>query len=513
MMVYQFPGARRHFHLRIEEFEGMQQLRVFAGGIATETNTFCPVLTGLDDFAVQRSDDASARESASVTFDLPEIWGTLAEARGDDFFFSLMAWAQPAGITKKSAYESLRDELLRDLQAAMPIDTALLMLHGAMIAQGYEDCEEDIIRRVRDIIGPNAVIGVELDLHCHLTYSKLERADIVITYKEYPHTDINDRARELFHLSIESRRGRFRPTMTLYDCQMVGQFPTSRQPLRGIIDAMMQAEKRKGILSISFAHGFPFADMPHVGAKMLVVTDNDPNLALQVAEEFGLRLRAVRQVIGFDSISLPMDAALRLAMQSDKHPVVVADQSDNAGAGAPSDATYALRWLIERDAQDAAVAILYDPEVVKIAKKAGVGAAISVRLGGKTGRHSGDPLDLDVTVVAIASNHVHPFPQAVGEPVLFSLGDVAALRRGSIDIVVCSMRCQCYSPCVFSELGIDPKVKRILVVKSTQHFYGAFASIAAEVVYMAGPGAVSPDPRQIAYTRLDTQALYPWTGR
>jgi microcystin degradation protein MlrC len=486
-------------------------MKIFAAGIATETNTFSPVPTSREDFLVQRGKDLLAGRAEHPSLDLSEPWGKQAEARADVFVFSLMAWAQPSGVTVQSAYEELREELVADLQAAMPVDVVLLMLHGAMIARGYDDCEEDIIRRVRDIVGPEAVIGVELDLHCHLSPSKIQSADIVITYKEYPHIDMNARARELFDLAVATKLGNVRPTTALFECRMVGLYPTSRQPLRGFVDAMKEAELRKGVLSVSFGHGFQFADVPHVGAKVLVVTDNEQGLAERVAREFGSRVYELRHEIGFDSLSLPMEESLERALASDKKPVVVADQSDNTGGGAPGDATFALGWLLDHQAEDVALAIFYDPEVVRVARKAGVGAQLSVRLGGKMGPFSGSPVDLKVVVLSLLDNYTHVFPQQSGEPWLFPAGDVVALRSGGIDIVVGSERCQCFSPSIFSDLGIDVRLKHIVVVKSVQHFYGAFAPIAGEVIYMAAPGAVAPDPRQLTYDRLDTRRLYPWT--
>jgi len=153
---------------------------------------------------------------------------------------------------------------------------------------------------------------------------------------------------------------------------------------------------------------------------------------------------------------------------------------------------------------------LYDPEVVRIARKAGNGATLPVRLGGKTGPFSGDPVDMEVTVLSMLEDYWHRFPQQSGEPWSFRAGDVVALRCGSIDVVVSSERCQCFSPSVFSDLGIDIERKRLLIPKSAQHFYGAFAPIAAEVIYMAAPGANVPDPKGLSYRRLDTGRLYPW---
>jgi microcystin degradation protein MlrC len=485
-------------------------MRIFAAGIATETNMFSPIPTGLEDFFVQSGLDAARGHVLYPGLDLSVTWGRLSAAGGHEFTFSLNAWAEPSGLTLASAYESLRDQLLTDLRAAMPVDVVLLMLHGAMVAHGYDDCEEDLIGNVRRIVGPDAAIGVELDLHCHLTEVKIAAADIVITYKEYPHVDINDRARELFDLSVAIRRGEIRPTMAVFDCRMCGLYPTSRDPMRGFVDDMRRAERLPGVLSISFAHSFHFADLPHVGAKVLAVTNDDAALAKELAAQFGVRAYRLRKEIGVDVLSLPMEEAFARASASSATPVVIADQSDNTGAGAPGDATFALRWVLDHDVPDVAMAIFYDPELVRIAKKAGRGARLPVRLGGKLGPSSGDPVDMEVTVLAVLEDYMHVRPQRFGEAMSFPVGDIVALRCGTTDIVVGSKRCQCFCPSIFRDLGIDPQRKRLLIPKSTQHFYGAFAPVASQVIYMAGPGAVPPNPRQLSYRRLDTKRLYPW---
>ena len=485
-------------------------MKIFAAGIATETNTFAPIPTGLVDFNIQRGSAVVKGQVDYPSLDLTQTWGQQAKAIGAEFVFGLMAWAMPSGTTVTHAYETLRDEILHDLRQAMPVDIVLLNLHGAMVAQSYDDCEEDLIRRVRDIVGRNVIIGVEFDLHCHLSESKIASADLVVIYKEYPHTDVNDRAIQLFELAVDSHAERIRPTMALFECRTVGMYPTSRQPMRGFVDSMIEAEGKGGVLSLSLGHGFQFADVPHVGAKMLAVTNNDLELARRIARQFGERVYALRREIGFDSVSLPMELALRRAMDSEGSPVVVADQSDNVGGGAPGDATFVLRWLLDNNVQDAALAIFHDPGVVEIAKKAGVGSSLNVRLGGKLGSYSGDPLDLTVTVISIVGNYMHAMTQKTGKDWEFPVGDVVALRCGTLDLIVGSERCQCFSPTIFSDLSINPRTKKILIPKSYQHFYGAFAPIASEVIYMVAPGAVPPDPRQISYRRLETGRLYPW---
>lgn len=486
-------------------------MRIFAAGIATETNTFSPIPTALGDFIIQRGTEVIAGEIRYPSLNLADPWGEQARARGDELVFSLMAWAEPAGPTVRVAYETLREEILRDLRAAMPVDVVLLMLHGAMVAQGYEDCEEDLIRHVRAVAGPHAVIGAELDLHCHLSEAKIASANLVITYKEYPHTDPADRARELFDIAVATRLGKVRPTMALFDCHMAGLYPTTREPMRGFVDALQAGEKRSGVLSLSLGHGFQFADVPHMGAKVLAVTDGDPDLARRVAREYGLALYGLRDAIGCESFSLPLDEALTRALASAQRPVVVADQSDNPGGGAPGDATFALRWLLDHQVEEVGMAFFYDPEVLRIARRAGKGARLPLRLGGKLGPASGDPVDLEATVTGFIEHYRQPFPKQSGATDWLEQGAVVALRAAGIDLMVTDGRAQCFSPAIFSDFGIDPRSKRLLIPKSAQHFHATFAPIAGEILYMSAPGAVSPDPRRIPYRRIVTHRLYPWT--
>ncbi|PHZ85476.1 M81 family metallopeptidase [Paremcibacter congregatus] len=483
-------------------------MRIFTAGLSTESNTYSPMPTGFDDFEIVRASDLSPVDPDFGMFDLFGMWRNNALARGDDFILSLAAFAQPSGVTVRSVYETLRDEILLSLKQTGPVDVVLLFLHGAMVAEGYEDCEGDIITRVREIVGPDVTIAVELDLHCHLTELMVAQADIIITFKEYPHIDVNDRAEELFDLAVRAQSGELRPTMAMFDCKMVGIYPTSEPALRRFVDHMSEVEQEDGVLSVSFGHGFPAGDVTEAGCKMLVVTDNDLPLAEELAEKLGQEIYDLRHEIGFKTV--PMAEALSRALASDRSPVVVADQADNAGGGAPGDATFALRWLLENKAQNVAMAIFYDPEVVRLAKSAGEGAKLKVSLGGKLGPTSGDPVDLDVAVLAVKDDYSHRFPQGEGKPVFLSVGDVVALRAEGIDLIVSSKRGQCFSPCIFEDLGIDPTTKQLLIPKSMQHFYGAFAPIASEVIYMASFGAMQMDVTQISYEHMTTADKFPW---
>jgi microcystin degradation protein MlrC len=484
-------------------------MKVFCAGIATETNTFAPVPTTLKDFYIIRTAELHAEE--------PEIEGVReiilaflekTKERGWTFDFSLYAVAEPSGTTVRAAYENMRDEILHDLKAAMPVDAVLLPLHGAMVADGYDDCEGDLIARIREIVGPDVKIGVELDLHCHLTHLMVEKSDAIVLFKEYPHTDMLDRAADLFEIVADSVEAKITPTMALYDCRMISFFLTSFEPMRSFVDHMLALEGKDGVLSVSFAHCFPWGDVPECGARMLVITDNNPYKAAELAEELGQQLFNMRNEVILKPLSLDAAFDKALSIPPSNKPVVIADQADNAGGGAPSDSTFALRAMLERGITDAGIALFWDPIVVQIAMAVGPGARLNIRLGGKMGPTSGDPLDLTVTVIGVIEDMYQEFPQT-DRMIPSSCGDSVALHCNGIDIIVNSIRTQVFSPKVFTNFGIDIAQKRLLVVKSTQHFYAGYKSIASEIIYMAAPGAISPIFTEIPFTRVDLNK-FPW---
>ena len=213
-------------------------MRIFIATLGTETNTFSPLPTGRQTFEETLCLREASRHSTHFAAVPVVTWRRLGEADGHTIVESLSAFAQPGGPTVRTVYEGLRDEILGDLQAAHPVDAVLLFLHGAMVAEGYDDCEGDVIRRCRAIVGPRVPIGVELDLHCHITPAMVEHATAIVTFKEYPHVDVGDRAADLYRLVAAAARGAVRPVSALYDCRMVGMFRTPVAPVRGFVDRL-----------------------------------------------------------------------------------------------------------------------------------------------------------------------------------------------------------------------------------------------------------------------------------
>jgi microcystin degradation protein MlrC len=478
-------------------------MKLFIASLATETNTFSPMPTSLKSFHVTRGGDYSAYPPFKDS--VLALWHKMGNARGWDVTESICALAEPAGKTLKAVYEFFRNEILHDLEVAGKVDAVLLDLHGAMVADGYDDCEGDLIAAVRRVVGPDVPIGVELDLHCHISDTMIAQATAIISYKEYPHTDFAARAIELFNLIADTVEGKVKPTMAAYDCRMVALYYPTQEPTRSFVDKLYALEGSDGILSLSLGHGFPWGDVPDLGTKMIAITDNDMTQAEELAQALGREFYAMREQVLPRYYSI--DEAIDYALGVTGGPVVLADVSDNAGGGAPSDSTYVLKRLLERGITDVAIGCFYDPIAVGVAMDAGEGARLELRVGGKLGRMSGDPLDLTVDILGISPDAVQYFgPEDNRQTV--PLGSSVGIRTNGIDIVLISERTQTFSPEVFTNVGIDPTQKKIVIVKSTQHFHARFAPIAVEVGYIGAPGAVAPNFKAIPFERVD-RALWP----
>ncbi|TDP71781.1 alpha/beta fold hydrolase [Roseateles toxinivorans] len=473
-------------------------MKIFSCLFATETNTFAPAPTGWGSFhehVIYRG-DASKRASKGFGIYMAEMERLLA-AEGHELVESVTAFAQPLGRTVREVYESLRDDILEDLRAAGSVGAVILVLHGAMVAEGYDDCEGDLLERVRAIVGPDVPIGVELDLHCHFTERMRRNADTIICFKEYPHVDAVPRMKELIRIVLDTASAKVRPTTAVFDCKMVGLWFTTREPMISFVKRMQEVEQRPGVLSVSLGHGFPWADVPESGCKLWVVTDNDPALAAAVAEELGREFWDLREQTVIPTMSA--DQAMKAALAVQGGPVVMADIADNPGGGAMSDSTFLLRAVLDRGIADTAFGFFWDLGAVRICADAGVGAQVALRVGGKCGPASGDPVDLPVVVKAIIDDHVQ-IGMGGGEE-RTPLGQTVWVQAANgMDIVLVSIRGQVFSPKAFTDLGINLAGKKLIVLKSTQHFHAQFAPIAKEVLYVTTPGAKDMNFGRLPYT-------------
>ncbi|WP_158817851.1 M81 family metallopeptidase [Methylocapsa sp. S129] len=480
-------------------------MRIFTASLATETNTFSPVPTDRASFEMAFYAGPGQHPDTPTLCSAPiVVLRRRAREEGFTLIEGTAAWAEPGGLLQRKAYEELRDEILGQLRAALPVDGVVLGLHGAMVAQGYDDCEGDLLACVRDIVGPGVLIAAELDPHSHLTRKRVANADILAAFLEFPHTDFVDRAEHVVDLALRALRGEIRPVISMFDCRMIDVFPTSREPMRGFVDRIRALQGQDGILSISLIHGFMAADVPELGTQMLVVTDGDAAKGAALARRLGLEVFAMRgrtamPMLGIDA---GLDSALALAARKTGRPVVMADVWDNPGGGVAGDGTLILHRILARKIGNVAVATIWDPIAVVFCLAAGESAKLALRFGGKAGPNGGAPIDAVVEVIRAVPESWQSFGAS-----RVTLGPAALVRlEGSdIEVILNTNRTQTFEPDVFSNLGVDPMQKAILLIKSTNHFYAGFAPIAQEIIYIDAGAPYPSHPRETQYRKLSRE--------
>lgn len=478
-------------------------MNVFISTLLHETNTFSPIPCDRASYEENLWVAGDAIFDSCHDFAGPSIvWRDAVTQSGGTITAGLSLAAMPSGPTPRPLYEEICQTILERLRQCGTVDLVLLFLHGAMVAEGVEDCEGDLLVRIRAQVGAEAVIGVLLDLHGHITKTMIDYADALITCKEYPHIDFAQRAAELFDLCTRLTEGGAQAVRVLYECGMVNRWGTTSQPMRGFVDRLIALERERKVLSVSFAHGFSWGDVEEAGARILVITDGDPQAGQILADTLGEEIWRIREAAAQHYVSI--DEALDSAIALPAGPVVLADVADNAGGGAPGDSTFILRRMLERGITNAAVCSLWDPVAVRFCLGAGQDASLALRIGGKCGPASGAPLDLRVSIKALRRD----FSQTGFGGNRVAMGDVAWVTVDGIDIILNSIRTQTFHPDAMTGLGLQFAERRILVVKSTQHFMAGFGPHARAVFLVSTPGALAPDFAAIPHRNF-TRPFWP----
>ena len=471
--------------------------RVFCGSIATETNTFSPLRTDLSDF--EESFYAQPNKHPKSPTLCSAVFTTLRKYKKNKkikLFEGTATWAEPGGLVNQNTWEKLRDEVIGQVKKAMPLDAVVLGLHGAMIAEKTTDCEGELIQKIRKITGKKCVIGVTFDPHSHLSTKRTKNADVITAFKEFPHIDFIQTAEDCVKLVLKKVKGEIKPHIAVADAKMIDILPTTIQPMRGFVDKIKKMERKKnnGVLSVSVIHGFMAGDSPDVGAKIIVITDDQPENGKKIASELA------NELFGFRGKTKPKmlspKNAIQIADKQKKYPVVIADVWDNPGGGTAGDSTVIINEAIKQKTKGIA-ATIWDPMAVKICFAAGKNAKLNLRFGGKTSANAGQPIDATVTVTKLVGNATQKFGSSV-----VPLGNCAAIKINDADIVLNSNRAQTFSPDLFKNLGINIRKKRIVIVKSTNHFYNAFEPIAKKIIYAAVEGPYPNNPTKNKYKKL-----------
>lgn len=474
-------------------------LRIAVGGFLHESTTFVDQPTTWDDFARTGAWPGACEGDAMLaTLDGLNVGisGFIDAARkaGHTIVPTIWAMAQPAGPVTAHAFERVSAALVDGYRRA-GADVIFIELHGAMVAEDYDDAEGELLRRIRAVIGAHVPIVGTLDLHVNMSAQMLETTNLLSAYRTYPHVDWSETgARVARWLDRVLAWGR-KPAKTMR--RMPFLIPVTAgcsliSPAQELYQMLAAIEAESGV-HLNFTPGFPPADIadcgPAVfgyGADQAAVTRAVERLAdAVVAAEPAFAAQRVQPV------AEAVANAIRISATASE-PVVLADTQDNPGAGAPSNTTGIIAELLKQGAEGAIVGIFHDPDLAAAAHAAGIGAHLNTPVGSEPGPW---------TVVALSDGAF-----AGTSPMLRSktaqLGKTAVLKQNGVEVLVASIRQQPIHRETFSHLGIDPRARRIVALKSSVHFRAGFQEIAAEVITCASPGMNLADPADFSYTKL-----------
>ncbi|HUP35070.1 MAG TPA: M81 family metallopeptidase [Candidatus Limnocylindria bacterium] len=478
-------------------------MRVFLAMLSHETNTFSNVPTDRAQFEAR--DLRYGGEIVEAYRGTGTCLGGMiaaAERLGITLLPSVAASASPAGPVTRDIYAHVKQRMLADLGAAGRLDGVLLDLHGAMVPEGLDDGEGDIIAAVRRAVGPDVPIAVTLDFHGNLGKDMIARADLLHGYKTYPHVDMAERGVEAAERLAQVIGGRIKPTAAWRKPPLMpplGRQGTARGPMRRLYDLADEMERDPKVISISLFAGFPYADIPDAGLGVYVVTDDDRALAERLAGR--LAQVAWEHRHEFIHTALPVKDAVARALAADGRPIVLADMADNTGGGAAGDGTEILRELLRAGARSATVACIWDAAAVQACAKAGIGARVTLDVGGKVDDRHGAPVRVSGIVRTLSDGRfIHRGPMMTGLP--GRLGLTAVLDVNDVKVILISHRWQTLDPEMIRFVGIDPLREKILVVKSTIHYRAAFEPIAKEIIEVDAPGLSSSNLGRFEYRRV-----------
>ncbi len=474
--------------------------RIAIGGIVHETNTFAPQRTDLAAFSVDHGSVLIERWQGTHSSLGGALQG-LADA-GYETVPLLYASAMPSGLVTAAAYHTLLDNLLARLRAAGSVDGVLLVLHGAMVAQDQDDCEGEILGAIRSLV--TCPIVSTLDMHGSLSPAMVATADALVAFNQNPHLDTYERGIEAAAMLKRILEDGVKPTKSLARPPLLLNAlatGTDRLPLRAVHAQANVFRRDPRVLNISVMGGFAFSDIPDAGFSVLVTTDNDPVLAEALAQKLAHVAWDEREAAR--EAGLPVEEAVRRALAATSFPVILADIGDNIGGGCPGDGTVLLRALLDADAQDVAL-ILADREAVTQAVNAGAGAEIKVRVGGKVDHWHGDPVQVHATVEYLSDGRFTTsgkdhFANIYGREV--EMGRCTRLRCGGITLLITERKTPPGDLEQLRSQGIDPQAQKIIVVKSTIAFRGAYEPIAAQIIEVDTPGLCSTRLHEFPYQK------------
>jgi microcystin degradation protein MlrC len=467
--------------------------RIGIGGIAIECSTFSPHASTLQDFTILRGAEMAPR------YPFLTEW-RLSNSEDVTWLPCLHARAIPGGPVTADAYASMKAELLERIRAALPLDGFYLDVHGAMFVLGMEDAEADLVAAVREVVGPACVVSASMDLHGNVSAALVENVDLFTAYRLAPHDDAEETRERACTNLVRCIEGGVRPLRAWIRLPIIlpgERTSTLVEPGKTVYARLVESDAVPGVLDASLWVGYVWADEPRSGAAV-VVTGTDARAIQKEAEKIARRYWDARHAFDFVAPAGSADWCIERAVALGGNAIFISDSGDNPTAGGVGDVPHLLERLLAHPAlaageRTAIYASIVDAAAVSACAAAGVGAEVSVHLGGKLDPVHGRPLPLTGTVAALLSD------VAVG-------GDIAVIRSGGVHAIVTSRRKPFHYVKDLLALGLDPAEHNVTAVK-IGYLVPDLRRAARHALLALTPGAVNQDIPSLTYSRVPRPAF------
>ncbi len=492
-------------------------MRFLLAAMSHETNTFSPVPTPRARFCRDGKELLAGEQAIAFFRNTRTCMGGFLDAAaeaGAEVVVPVAAHAPPSGPVERSAYEGFCGAITDAVKQGR-WDAILLDLHGAMVVEGCEDGEGELLRRIR-AIDATTPIAVAYDMHANLYPAMVEAATVIAGYQTYPHVDMYETALRATRPLLRALRGEVKPTTAWARAPMLPHVMaqgTHAFPNKELQAMCREWEASGRALAASLFVGFPHADIEGAGLSTAVVTDNDPADARRMVQallDFAWQARE-QFVFRPEPLAESVSRAKQAGATKGELPVVLLDHYDNCASGGTMDTTEVLAEILRQGLEDVAFFGICDPEAVAACRKAGVGAEIELAIGGKLPMpalpQSSRPLTVKGRVKTISAGY---FTTKTGlSPGLkVFMGPTVVLDTGAVEIVLVTRQIEPVSPDMFRILGIEPRDKRYLAIKSRVHWRAALGPLAREIVECAGVGVCTSDYSQLTFRNV-RRPIYP----
>ncbi len=475
-------------------------MRVGIIALQHESNTFLAAPTTWDHFeqGALLTGQAIRDQYGAAHHEVGGFLQGLAE-EGIEAVPIFLAWALPGGVVAARTLEKLLAAMLGELTRAGQLDGVLVAPHGAAVAENAPDMDGAWLRELRSRVGPQVPIIGTLDLHANLSEAMVRATDALIGYRTNPHLDQRDRGHEAARLMSRMLRGAVRPTQAAAFPPLsinIERQHTASSPCRECYEALDDMLSDRRVLANSLLLGFPYADVREMGTSVLVVTNDEPELARALANDFAEYLRS--RCSDFVGQFLEIDAAIGRGVAA-PGPVCLLDMGDNVGGGSPGDGTLLLHALVKHGVRKAFVC-LCDPAAVQQATQAGIQGSVTMTLGGKTDRLHGDPLSVTARVRGFYDGRFSESQPRHGGKTHYDMGQTVVVELDSgPTVMLTSRRVAPFSLAQLTSCNIDPRGYQVIVAKGVHAPLAAYAPVCPTLLRVNTPGVTTADMTQLTY--------------